>query len=155
MKFFRMGGMMFFAFSVGLLTHAHPDTPKEETITLHTTVSGSHHFTAEIANTPQLMQQGLMGRTELANDRGMLFIYPRDRYISMWMKNTLIPLDMIFIKSDGIVHRIEKNTRPHSLALIRSREKVRAVLEVNAGTSDGIGLAVGDKVCSQYLGCRA
>ena len=76
----------------------------------------------------------------------MLFDFGRDQEIKMWMKNTPIPLDMIFIQSDGRIHRIEQNTKPESLRVISSNGPARAVLEIPAGTSKKYGLAPGDRV---------
>jgi uncharacterized membrane protein (UPF0127 family) len=110
------------------------------------TKSGDRTFTVEIANTPNQRARGLMFRTRLSERHGMLFDFGRDQEIRMWMKNTLIPLDMIFIQSDGRIHRIEQNTEPGSLRLISSNGPVRAVLEMSAGTSNKYGLAPGDRV---------
>jgi len=110
------------------------------------TQNGDQTFTAEFASTPAQRARGLMFRTRLPERQGMLFDFRRDQEIRMWMKNTLIPLDMIFIQSDGRIHRIEQNTKPGSLRLISSNGAVRAVLEMRAGTSKKFGVTVGDRV---------
>jgi uncharacterized membrane protein (UPF0127 family) len=110
------------------------------------TETGDHRFTVEVAETNEERALGLMYRRSLPDDGGMLFIYDRPQPATMWMKNTLIPLDMIFIAADGTVHRIESNTEPFSTALISSEGNVLAVLEVNAGQAEKIGLKRGDKV---------
>jgi uncharacterized protein len=110
------------------------------------TGTGTHVFTIELADTPQLRQRGLMFRQSMAADHGMLFDFERDQEISMWMQNTYIPLDMIFILSDGTVHRIERDTTPFSTRSVHSRGPVRSVLEINAGRSAEIGLRPGDTI---------
>ncbi|MBT8136216.1 MAG: DUF192 domain-containing protein [Gammaproteobacteria bacterium] len=82
----------------------------------------------------------------LPDDYGMLFLYDQPQQISMWMKNTLLSLDMLFIRADGTIVNIEADTVPHSLASIRSAGDAVAVLELNAGTSKRLGLAPGDRV---------
>jgi len=110
------------------------------------TASGPVQFTVELADTPDERAQGLMFRDALAPNAGMLFIYPRDQIISMWMKNTLIPLDMLFIGGDGRVLGIAERTVPLSLHSISSEGPARAVLEVNGGTAARHGIRPGDRV---------
>ena len=89
---------------------------------------------------------GLMFRTALAPDAGMLFLYPTPRETSFWMQNTYLPLDMLFIDEDGVIRHIAERTVPLSTTPVPSNGPVRAVLEVNGGTSDRLGIAVGDRV---------
>ena len=110
------------------------------------TKGGDRTFMAEIANTPRERARGLMFRDRLPERHGMLFDFGRDQEVRMWMKNTLIPLDMIFIASDGHIHRIEQNAKPESHRLISSNGPVRAVLEMPAGTSAKYGIAAGDRI---------
>ena len=114
--------------------------------------SGRHHFTIELALTPDQQTQGLMFRRELAPDAGMLFLYPSEQSIAMWMKNTLIPLDMIFIKADGTVLHVAERAVPRSLATIPSGGDAKAVLEVNGGIAAKLGIKPGDKVIYPGLG---
>lgn len=107
---------------------------------------GEHAFTVELATTPEQRAQGLMWRRRLEPDRGMLFLYDRDHVIRMWMKNTLIPLDMLFIDRDGIVVRIHERAIPRSVRAITSGTRARAVLELAGGTVARLGLGVGDRV---------
>ena len=116
------------------------------------TDSGPHSFSIELATTDQQRILGLMYRRALAADAGMLFLYDRPQPAAMWMKNTFISLDMIFIGPDGRVHRIEAHTEPFSTEVISSEGDVRGILEVNAGTADAIGLKVGDEVIYPGLG---
>lgn len=115
------------------------------------TKSGVHVFTVEVAATEQEKATGLMYRQELPDGRGMLFDFSPEQPISMWMKNTFIPLDMIFIRSDGRISRIAENTEPQSLAIIASGPPARAVLEVIAGTAQKYGIAVGDRVAHPWF----
>ncbi len=117
-------------------------------------VSGGERFAfkIEMAVTPAERARGLMDRRELAPDAGMLFDYGSPRYVSFWMKDTLIPLDMIFIRKDGRIARIAKRTIPLSLAAVPSGEPVRAVLEVIGGTTDRLGIAPGDTVIHPIFG---
>jgi uncharacterized protein len=106
----------------------------------------THRFIVEVAETGEQQAQGLMFRKSLAPDRGMVF--PRDPPgdASFWMKNTLIPLDMIFIRPDGTIARIAENTVPMSLDPVPSLEPVGAVLEIAGGRSAELGIRAGDKV---------
>ena len=108
--------------------------------------SGTHRFIVELPRTPDQMARGLMHRRQLAADAGMLFLYPADRAITMWMKNTLIPLDMLFIASDGRIVNIVERTVPLSLQVIESVGPARGVLEINGGTARRLGIESGDRV---------
>jgi len=105
-----------------------------------------HAFTVEVAVTPASRQRGLMHRRSLAPDAGMLFDYGRTTPAAMWMKNTFIALDMLFIGDDGLILKIAERTVPHSLETVASDKPVRAVLEVNAGTAARLGIRTGDRV---------
>jgi uncharacterized membrane protein (UPF0127 family) len=110
------------------------------------TKNGVHVFSVEMATTDKEREQGLMYRKELPDGKGMLFDFSPEQQISMWMKNTYIPLDMIFIRADGRILRIAENTEPHSLAIISSGGLAKGVLEVIAGTAQKYGIAPGDRV---------
>lgn len=112
----------------------------------------SHKFTVELAQTPRQRAQGLMFRRRLGPDRGMLFLYNRDQVISMWMKNTVIPLDMLFMDGAGRVVSLHERAVPGSLQTISSEGKARAVLELAGGTVARLGLRVGDRVRAPGLG---
>lgn len=103
-------------------------------------------FGIEIADTLEKWERGLMFRKELSPMHGMLFIFPKDNIAQFWMKNTLIPLDMLFIDSQWKIIKIEKNATPKSLAVISSGLPVKAVLEIPGGTSDSLKLQPGDMV---------
>jgi uncharacterized membrane protein (UPF0127 family) len=105
-----------------------------------------HRFTVEIARTPQEQGYGLMNRSELAPDRGMIFPFDLPRDAAFWMKNTLIPLDMIFVRADGSIANIAANTVPLSLDPVPSDGPVKAVLEIAGGRAAELGIKPGDKV---------
>ena len=126
------------------------DTQKLQAVTV-ITQTGKQTLTAEFANTRAQRARGLMFKTRLPERQGMLFDFGHDQEIRMWMKNTLIPLDMIFIQSDGRIHRIERNTKPGSLRAISSDGSVRPALEMRAGTSKKYGIAPGDRVVQQLF----
>jgi len=100
----------------------------------------------EIADDAKQKALGLMFRTELADNKGMLFPYGEPREISMWMRNTYIPLDMLFIKPDGVIHRIEVRTEPLSERIVASGGPVSAVLELAGGATQRLGIKAGDRV---------
>lgn len=106
----------------------------------------THRFTVEVARTAEEQATGLMNRQNLASDRGMIFPFEAERVASFWMKNTLIPLDMIFIRADGSITNIEANTVPLSEEPVLSYEPVVAVLEIAGGRSAELGIKPGDKV---------
>ena len=110
------------------------------------TSSGRHAFRVEFARSGPQLERGLMYRRDLPQDRGMLFDFQTSQPIMMWMKNTYVPLDMIFIAQNGKVTHITKNAEPLSEAIIPSDGPAYAVLEVNAGVADRIGLKPGDRV---------
>lgn len=109
-------------------------------------------FNIEIARTPRQQAQGLMFRRRLAADAGMLFLYRQPQIIRMWMKNTFIPLDMIFIGKDGRIVSIAERTIPKSLETVSSGMPATAVLEVNGGTASRLGVRVGDRINHALIG---
>ncbi len=110
------------------------------------TKSGVRTFAVELAVTDEERTKGLMFRKEVPEGYGMLFDFKQEQPVTMWMKNTYVPLDMIFIKNDGRIARIAENTKILSEDIIPSGQPVRAVLEVVAGTARKYGIAAGDKV---------
>jgi uncharacterized protein len=113
--------------------------------------SGVHVFSVELAVTDEQRAHGLMERRSLPEGHGMLFKFEPDQVIQMWMHNTYIPLDMIFIRSDGRILRIAENTTPLSDRVISSGGAARGVLEVIAGTARKLGIAPGDKVAHPWF----
>ncbi|MBH5397361.1 DUF192 domain-containing protein [Bradyrhizobium sp. CNPSo 4010] len=116
------------------------------------TKNGVQVFSVELATTPEEKETGLMYRKELADGKGMLFDFNPEQEISMWMKNTYVSLDMIFIRADGRILRIAENTEPLSTKIISSRGPARAVLEVVAGTAQKYGIRPGDRVGHPLFG---
>jgi uncharacterized protein len=114
--------------------------------------SGSHRFTVELAETPAQMEQGLMFRQSLAPDAGMLFDFRQPTMATMWMHNTLIPLDMLFVDAKGTIVNIEQRAVPESDAIISAAAPVRAVIELNGGTAARLGIAPGDRVLYPIFG---
>jgi hypothetical protein len=113
----------------------------EATIPLTIAMAGqTHNFRVEVARTPEEQEKGLMFRTSLPADGGMLFPFPKPKIASFWMQNTVIPLDMIFVRADGSIDRIAENTIPESLEPVVSGGEVAAVLELAGGTSAKLGL---------------
>ena len=110
------------------------------------TASGAHVYSVEIAKTEQSRETGLMNRRFMPADRGMLFEFPVEEPVAFWMKNTFIPLDMIFIRHDGAVVAVASNAEPLSETTIPSNAPVDGVLELNGGVAASIGLRAGDKV---------
>lgn len=106
----------------------------------------THRFLVEVMRTDAERAKGLMFRQSMPPDQGMLFDFKVDAPVSMWMKNTYIPLDMLFITADGKIARIERRTEPHSERTISSGGPVRAVLELNGGSADLLGLKPGDHI---------
>ena len=118
------------------------------------TKNGVQVFSVEMATTEQEKETGLMYRKELPDGRGMLFDFSPEQQISMWMKNTYIPLDMIFIRADGRILRIAENTEPQSTRIIPSGGLAKGVLEVIAGTAKKYGIQPGDRVAHPLFNRR-
>jgi uncharacterized membrane protein (UPF0127 family) len=110
------------------------------------TASGQKSFDVEVMRTDAEREKGLMFRNYLPADRGMLFDFGAEREVFMWMKDTPLPLDMVFIRKNGSIARIAANTEPYSLTVLSSGEPVIGVLEINAGISEKLGIRAGDKV---------
>jgi uncharacterized protein len=127
------------------ITKPQPELPKEK-LTIITRDGRRYEFNVEMALTTAQQTVGLMWRQSVPLEGGMLFDWKQPQRSMMWMRNTLVPLDMIFIKDDGTIGAIAENTVPQSLAIVDSRIPVRATLEVAAGTAAKDDIRVGDKV---------
>ena len=132
-------------------TGPQPRLP-EERLVIATRDGARHEFRVEMAVHPDQQTVGLMFRESVGPNEGMLFDWGSPRESSMWMRNTIIPLDMLFIAADGPIHRIASRTVPYSLAPIDSRGPVRATLELAAGTAERLDLRVGDRVQQRIFG---
>jgi uncharacterized membrane protein (UPF0127 family) len=115
------------------------------------TASGKHGFQVEVMRTDEQRARGLMYRRFMPADRGMMFDFKTEQPVNMWMKNTYLPLDMIFMARDGTVTHIARDTEPLSERIISSNGPAFAVLEVNAGVAAKIGLKAGDRVLHPLL----
>jgi uncharacterized membrane protein (UPF0127 family) len=157
MKVFAFG--LAAALMLGGLAHAQNDDPTgpqaklpTETLTIISDDGKSHVFTVELAATTQQQDTGLMFRPVVPADTGMLFPWPQPQVSEMWMKNTIAPLDMVFIGADGTVKAIAENTVPYSLRTISSGVPVLATLELQAGITAAEDINVGDKVIAKQFG---
>lgn len=115
------------------------------------TAGGPHKFSIALATSDAQMEQGLMFRRYLAPDAGMLFDFRRPIQAEMWMKNTLIPLDMLFLEADGRIVDLHERAVPYSLDVIASKAPARFAVELNGGTVARLGIRVGDRVTSPYF----
>lgn len=132
-------------FGVGLGAEARAEAFEKQPLTFITS-TGRYPITVEVADTDQERSTGLMFRQSLGDNEGMIFLYPQDEVITMWMKNTYISLDMIFIRADGVIRHIASDTEPFSEQTISAGESVRAVIEMKAGSAKRLGMKAGDKV---------
>jgi len=110
------------------------------------TSTGEHAIEVELADTPETRETGLMNRSQMATDHGMLFDFGETRPVAMWMKNTLIPLDMLFMDERGRIVNIAANAKPYALDIIPSSGPVRYVLEINGGAAARYGAKPGDRL---------
>jgi uncharacterized protein len=116
------------------------------------TAGGPRKFTIELALSGPQMEQGLMFRHSLAPDAGMLFDFGAPTNVTMWMKNTLIPLDMLFLDGSGRIIDIHERAVPHSLETIAAKAPSRYVIELNGGIAEKLGIKPGDQATSPYIG---
>lgn len=120
-------------------------------LTIKTSDGKVHKFSVELAKTAAQQEKGEMFRKQIPADGGMLFLWPRPRQADMWMRHTLVPLDIVFIDNDHHVHAIVENAVPQSEAVIGSHGVVAATLELPAGTTQTMGVEVGDLVAGSAL----
>lgn len=121
-------------------------------LVIETKAGDAHCFQVELAQSSAERARGLMFRKAMPDDAGMLFDYGSETMIAMWMKNTFIELDMLFIDSQGVIRRIHRDATPHDLSTIPSMTPVQAVLEVNGGMAERLGIAEGDRVRHEVFG---
>jgi hypothetical protein len=146
-----MSGALFLALAIAGCGSTGNDaaarTASASTVSLTISAAGQKHaFRVEVARSEVQQERGLMFRSHLAPDAGMIFPMDPPRVASFWMKNTIIPLDMIFIRPDGSIARIAAQTVPYSLAPVSSGEPVAAVLEIAGGRAAELGIDEDDKV---------
>jgi uncharacterized membrane protein (UPF0127 family) len=145
-------GLVALVFLSGCSPAEHAQTGLPKAVIVVDTPSGPVRIDVDIANTEESRRLGLMYRTKMGANEGMLFDFGKEQYVSFWMKNTVLPLDMVFIKSDGTVSTIAENAVPYSLDPVPSSEPVQAVLELNAGRARALGIASGKKVHAKIFG---
>jgi len=116
---------------------------------------GQARFNVEIADDPDSQAQGLMHRPSMASSAGMLFVYDRPQSLSFWMRNTLIELDMLFIEPDGTVARIHHRAQPLDETTIQGGDGLLAVLEINGGLAERLGIVAGTQVQHPAFGANA
>jgi uncharacterized membrane protein (UPF0127 family) len=132
-------------------TGPQPELPKQK-LTIVSQGGARHDFDVEMALNEDQQVTGLMFRKSVPANSGMLFVWPHVQDSQMWMKNTLVPLDMVFINADGTIRHIAENTVPQSLAVIDSHGPVKATLELQGGITAKLGISVGDKVVGGPFG---
>jgi len=120
----------------------------KEPLAVQTAAGKMLNFTVEIASTNEQRQYGLMYRKEMPENAGMLFDFGQSRRVTMWMENTILPLDMLFVDSTGTIRNIKQNAVPYSEDIIDSMTEVKYVIELNAGVTAKLGIKPGDKVMS-------
>lgn len=146
-------GMVLFASVIlapPVTAQPQPTLPQSDLVI--TTAKGPQKFKVELADNDASRSRGMMFRTSMAPDAGMLFDFKNEQMASFWMRNTLLPLDMLFIKADGTILNIHQRAIPHDESGINSTGPVRAVLEVNGGTASRLGIKPGDKVQHAIFG---
>lgn len=130
----------------GCIPSSDDGTSAISKLTIENKKSETIAFQVEIADDDAERAQGLMNRAEMPQDSGMLFVFPDEKFRSFWMKNTLIPLDILFIDSKGVVVHIHHHATPHDLTGIPSQMPAMYALEINGGQAASLGIQVGDKV---------
>jgi uncharacterized membrane protein (UPF0127 family) len=123
----------------------------DDTLTIQTLEGNSHPFNVELALTTQEQMTGLMNREKMPKNAGMLFFFGTEAERAFWMKNTLIPLDLIFIKSNGDILHIHKNAIPNDLTSMPSLGPAAGVLEINGGLSEKLNIQAGDKIIHSFF----
>lgn len=151
---FRVAAVfLLLAFSIPAWAQPQPTLPQSDLIIR--TAKGAQKFRIELADNDASRSRGMMFRTTMAPDAGMLFDFKQEQMASFWMRNTLIPLDMLFIKADGTILNIHQRAIPKDETGINSTGPVRAVLELNGGTAARLGIKAGDRVEHAIFGAPA
>jgi uncharacterized membrane protein (UPF0127 family) len=137
----------------GVVHAASPPALPVETITIDTK-AGPHPFSVEVAADDESREKGLMYRMSMAPDAGMLFDFHTPQLVSFWMENTVLPLDMLFVRADGTIARIKENATPYSRENIPSGEPVEFVIELNGGRAAALGITEGGRIHTPHLGAK-
>lgn len=150
-RFLCAGLIAFFTLVAG--AYADPATwARPESVVVTDSKGGEHSFEVELAVSPEELARGLMGRTELSDNAGMLFVFENARERSFWMRDTLIPLDILFIDEEGRIVKIQENAKPKDETQIPSGGPVLGVLEINGGRATALGIRTGDIVHHNLFG---
>jgi len=144
-------GIIFIISSCSVINSTDVSRVSDNSLTVKTQTGYLKRIEVELAITPQQMATGLMHRTQLNAKSGMLFVFEQPQLLSFWMRDTLIPLDIIFITSGGLIQHIHPMAKPGDLTRIFSKGTAKAVLEINGGESELLGLQIGDKVYHPLL----
>jgi uncharacterized protein len=151
-RILSIAALLCLTFAFGLARPAQAEPALEKLVIV--TAQGPRTFEVEVMRTDQERAKGLMFRRYMPADRGMLFDFKETQPVMMWMKDTFIPLDMVFIRKDGSIARVAADTEPHSTRTISSGEPVFGVLEINAGVAAKLGVQPGDKVQHPLFGTK-
>ncbi len=144
-------GFLALACPIGAKAAPPPSGLPVETIAIDTK-SGPHNFSVEVAADDESREKGLMFRMTMAPDAGMLFDFHTPQLVSFWMENTVLPLDMLFVRADGTIARIKENATPYSRENIPSGEPIEVVIELNGGRAAALGITEGARVHAPNLG---
>ena len=128
-----------------------PVSARADSVVIETRDGQHHSFQMEVARTPEAIERGLMFRTSLPPNSGMIFIFDRAQSVRFWMRNTLIPLDMLFIKADGTIAKVHARAKPQDLTPIPSETDVIAVIEINGGRAESLGIGAGSRILSSDI----
>lgn len=146
-------GFLTLAFSGVVQAAASQPALPVETITIDTK-AGPHPFSVEVAADDESREKGLMYRMSMAPDAGMLFDFHTPQLVSFWMENTVLPLDMLFVRADGTIARIKENATPYSRENIPSGEPVEFVIELNGGRAAALGITEGGRIHVPHPGTK-
>ncbi len=152
MRILRLALILVLGLGAGVVTAGTGCTPSQVTLRGDW---GEAAFSVEIADNDESRARGLMFRKSMPDFSGMLFVFDKPQRAQFWMKNTFIPLDMLFIDGSGVVRRIKQNATPHSTAIIDGGEGVKAVLEVNGGVVERLGITPGTQIQHPVFGPSA
>lgn len=134
------------ALLIAVPAYASDEVAETSEVTIVTEEGAQHIFHLEVAQEWQNQEKGLMFRPWLAEDGGMLFVFSQSQERGFWMKNTFIPLDIMFVTSAGIIHKIHHRAIPEDLTVIRSEGPAQFVIEIKGGMAEKLGISTGDKV---------
>lgn len=150
-KIFSGAALILVVAGIAYFSHLPAKNEKFDLLTIEKKAGGKQDFRVEIAATPAELEKGLMFREKIDSGHGMLFELGKTAVTRFWMKNTLVPLDMIFIAPGGEIKKIHENAVPKSLSAVSSVTPVNAVLEIGGGEARALGISAGDRVVHPYF----